>query len=120
MKFTEDQIAFILSQKSVSRRGFDEIAMLLNENFDLSKKVTGIDVKQCWEKYKNSPDLLTHGIKTLKDVARIKKTNSFTSKENRTILQLWNDRDDILDAIKSAAKDINKIKIKPVKTVKKN
>jgi len=119
MKFTEDEIAFILNQKSIGRRGFDEIAMLLNENFDLQKKVTGIDVKQCWEKYKNNPDQLTHGIKTLKDIARIKKNNSFTSKENRTILQLWNDRDDILDAIKNAAKDINKIKIKPIKNVKK-
>lgn len=119
MKFTEDQIAFVLSQKSVGKRGFDEIAMLLNENFVLSKKVTGIDVKQCWEKYKNNPDLLSHGVKTLKDIARVKKNNSFTSKENRTILQLWNDRDDILDAIKSAARDVGKIKFKPIKTVKK-
>ena len=77
MKFTEEQIGFILSQKSISRRGFDEIAMLLNENFDLAKKATGVDVKQCWEKYKNNPDKLTHGIKTLKDIARVKKNNSF-------------------------------------------
>jgi predicted phosphodiesterase len=119
MKFTEDQIAFILSQKSVSRRGFDEIAMLLNDNFDLQKKATGVDIKQCWEKYKNNPDSLTAGVKTLKDIARVKANNSFTSKENRTILQLWNDRDDILDAIRSAAKDINKIKVKPVKAPKK-
>jgi predicted phosphodiesterase len=120
MKFTEDQIAFILSQKSVSRRGFDEIAMLLNDNFDLQKKVTGVDIKQCWEKYKNNPDSLTHGVKTLKDIARVKANNSFTAKENRTILQLWNDRDDILDAIRSAAKDVNKIKTKPIKAAKKS
>lgn len=120
MKFTEDQIAFILSQKSISRRGFDEIAMLLNDNFDLQKKVTGIDIKQCWEKYKNNPDSKACGVKTLKDIARVKANNSFTAKENRTILQLWNDRDDILDAIRSAAKDINKTKTKPVKVLKKS
>lgn len=120
MKFTEDQIAFILSQKSISRRGFDEIAMLLNDNFNLQKKATGIDIKQCWEKYKNNPDSITHGVKTLKDIARVKANNSFTAKENRTILQLWNDRDDILDAIRSAAKDINKTKTKPVRALKKS
>jgi predicted phosphodiesterase len=120
MKFTEDQIAFILSQKSISRRGFDEIAMLLNDNFDLQKKATGIDIKQCWEKYKNNPDSITHGVKTLKDIARVKANNSFTAKENRAILQLWNDRDDILDAIRSAAKDINKTKTKPVRALKKS
>lgn len=120
MKFTEEQIAFVLSEKSISRRAFDEIAMRLNEKFDLNKPVSGVDVKQIWEKYKNNPDALSHNIKTLKDMARTKKSNSFTSKENRTILQLWNDRDDILDAIRTAAKDINKIKIKPIKTTKKS
>ena len=118
MKFTEEQIAFVLSKKAISRKSFDEIAMLLNQDFNL--RATSVDVKQCWEKHKNNPPVLSHNVKTLQDIARTKKTNSFTSQENRTILQLWNDRDDILDAIKSAAKEVNRIKIKPLKNAKKS
>jgi predicted phosphodiesterase len=117
MKFTEEQITFVLSKKAIGRKSFDEIALLLNQDFNL--KATSLDVKQCWEKYKNNPPVLSHNVKTLQDIARTKKTNSFTSKENRTILQLWNDRDDILDAVRSAAKEVNRIKIKPLKNVKK-
>lgn len=117
MKFTEEQIVFVLTKKAISRKSFDEIAMLLNGDFGL--KATGVDIKQCWEKYKDNPPVLSHNVKTLQDIARSKKSNSFTSKENRTILQLWNDRDDILDAIKSAAKEVNRIKVKPLKNAKK-
>jgi predicted phosphodiesterase len=116
MKFTEEQITFVLTKKAISRKSFDEIALLLNQDFNL--KATSLDVKQCWEKYKNNPPVLSHNVKTLQDIARTKKNSSFASKENRTILQLWNDRDDILDAIKSAAKEVNRIKIKPLKNTK--
>jgi predicted phosphodiesterase len=118
MNFTDEQIAFIVHQKSVSKRAFDDIALKFNKKFD--KELTEIDVQQIYQKYKN--ETLKGGdelsLKKLKELARVKKSNSFTAKENRTIIQLWNDRDDILDAVRAAAKEVNKIKIKPLKRTK--
>jgi predicted phosphodiesterase len=118
MGFTEEQIAFIVHKKIISRKSFSEIAVLYNKKFDAS--LDEIDIKQIYQKYqnKNTKKDEEHSLKQLKDLARAKKSNSFTSKENKTILQLWNDRDDILDAVKAAAKEINKIKVKPIKLPK--
>jgi predicted phosphodiesterase/ribosome-associated translation inhibitor RaiA len=117
MNFTEEQIAFILSQKTVSRRSFAEIASLFSAKF--KKNVSAIDIKQVLERYQNNANSTEHSISTLKTIARTKKTSSHVAKESRTILQAWNDRDDILEAIKEAAKEINKIKIKTAKPSKK-
>lgn len=116
--YNEEQIAFIVHQKVISRRGFEEIALKYNKKYD--DDLSEVDVKAIYEKYKNqnvkSGD--EHSLKQLKDIARTKKSNSITAKENRTILQYWNDRDDILDAVKAAAKEVGKIKIPKVKLTK--
>ena len=113
MNFTEEQIAFILHRKTVGKRSFDEIAGQFCKKFDI--EVDELEIKQCFQKYKNIFDRDDYNVKKLKDIARSKKSNSYTAKENRTILQLWNDRDDILDAVRSAASTINKMKVKPLK-----
>jgi predicted MPP superfamily phosphohydrolase len=116
--YNEEQIAFIVHQKVVSRRSFDEIALKYNKKYD--DNLSEIDVKAIYEKYKNqnvkSGD--EHSLKQLKDIARTKKSNSITAKENRTILQYWNDRDDVLDAVRAAAKEVGKIKIPKTKLLK--
>lgn len=118
MKFTDEQIAFILHQKQTSKRAFDEIAGKFAKKFGV--ELDELEIKQAYHKYKNSFDSDDYHIKKLKDIARTKKSNSYTSKENRTILQAWNDWDDILDSVKSAAKEINKIKIASGKKAKKS
>jgi predicted phosphodiesterase len=118
MKFTDEQIAFILHQKQTSKRAFDEIAGKFAKKFGI--ELDELEIKQAYHKYKNSFDSDDYHIKKLKDIARTKKSNSYTSKENRTILQAWNDWDDILDSVKSAAKEINKIKIASGKKAKKS
>jgi len=118
MKFTDEQIAFILHQKQISKRAFDEIAGKFAKKFGV--ELDELEIKQAYHKYKNSFDSDDYHIKKLKDIARTKKSNSYTSKENRTILQAWNDWDDILDSVKSAAKEINKIKIASGKKAKKS
>lgn len=116
--YNEEQIAFIVHQKVISRRGFEEIALKYNKKYD--DDLSEVDIKAIYEKYKNqnvkSGD--EHSLKQLKDIARTKKSNSITAKENRTILQYWNDRDDILDAVRAAAKEVGKIKIPKVKLTK--
>lgn len=116
MNFTEEQIAFIIHQKSVSKRAFDEIAGKFEKKFDIA--VDALEMKQAFHKYKNYFDKDDIALKKLKDIARIKKSNSYTAKENRIILQAWNDWDDVFGAIRDAAKDINKIKVKPLKLPK--
>jgi predicted phosphodiesterase len=117
MNFTEEQIAYILEKKQTCRWSYEEIAGVFNRKFNT--KARGIDIKQTWERYRNQPNSVQHDINTLKSLARTKKNSSFVAKENRTILQMWNDRDDILESIKEASKEINKIKIKPIKLSKK-
>ena len=116
MRFTEEQIAFILEKKSVSKRSYAEIVAAFEVRF--LESISEPEVKQVWERYKNQDTTPASDIKVLKSIARAKKTSSFVAKESRTILQQWNDRDDILDAIREAAKAVNKIKVKPYKNVK--
>jgi predicted phosphodiesterase len=73
---------------------------------------------QAYQRYNNSIANTDENLKRIKDIARIKRSNSFTAKENRTILQMWNDQDDILESIKAAARELGKIKVKPLKLTK--
>jgi len=116
MNYTEEQIAFILHQKKVSRRSYEEVQVKYNKKFNAN--LSELDIQQCFQKYQNAFEDNNYDIKKLKDLARAKKSNSFTAKENRTIIQAWNDRDDILTAIKAATKDLNKLKIKVPKRTK--
>jgi len=117
MNYNDEQIAFILHNKKVSKRSWEDIAIKFNKKFDTD--LSEIDVQQCFEKYRNSFEDSHYDIKKLKELARAKKSNSFTAKENRTIVQLWNDRDDILDAVKAATREVGKIKVKAIKLPKK-
>jgi len=116
-KIKEDRIAFILQKRNISHKSFEEISALYLKRFD--EDISEIDVQAVYLKYKNifiEDD--AYSIKNLKAVARTKKSNAFTAKENRTILQAWNDRDDIGKSIKAAASVISKMKIKTLKTTK--
>lgn len=116
MNFTEKQIAFIIKNKTVGKRGFVDIAILLEKQF--KRKTSAFEVKECWEKYKESSQSPEHDVELLKTVARSRKSSSFSSKENRAILNLWNQREDILEAIKEAAKEISRVKQPVVKRKK--
>lgn len=114
-KAKKEHINYILHSKIVSKRSWSEIVLKFNDEFD--EDLNEADVKQVFEKYKDQFNLedISFDINKLKTLARAKKTSSFNARENKEILQKWNDRDDILDAIKQAASNINKIKIKPLK-----
>lgn len=118
IKLKEDQIAFIVHKKNVSKKSYEEISLLIEKKFDLF--LDEEELKSICLKYANIFETQEeYSIGKLKQIARTKKSNSFTAKENRTIIQAWNDQDDIIDAVRSAAKQINKIKIKPLKLPKK-
>lgn len=117
LNIKDEHIAFILHKKKNHRKGNADTAAAFKKKFNI--EIDAIEVQKIYQKYNNiheTDDL--YSIKKLKDMARVKKSNSFTSKENRTILQAWNDRDDILDAIREAAQELGKLKIKPLKNSK--
>jgi predicted MPP superfamily phosphohydrolase len=114
-KLSDQLIADILHKKDVSKRSFVEISAFIEKTY--GQVIDELEVKDIYNKYKNSFEG-NLALPKLKELARAKKTNSITSKENRTILQLWNDRDDILDAIKAAAREIGKMKVPTLKQKK--
>lgn len=117
--YTEEQLAFIIHKKEVGKRSFEEIAAAYNKKFDddLGER----DVQLIYNKNKNILKQGDNHIRTLKAIHRTKKTNSYTAKENRIILEEWNRRDDLIDEIKLAIKDIskNKHKIPKIKKSRK-
>jgi predicted phosphodiesterase len=115
MKLNEEQIAFIVHQKEVCHRGNGAIAKKMEKKFGI--KINALDIQEAYVKYQNihNQDDSQYNLKTLKSVARIKKSNSHTAKENRVILQALNDWDDVINAVNEAAKDIGKIKVKQLK-----
>jgi len=117
MNLNEEQIEFIIHKKTVSHKSFSEIADAMNRKWsDLN--MDSMEVRRQFQRHKELADSDVYNIKQLKAIHRTKKANGLVSKENRTILQIWNDRDDILDAIKEATKEINRIKVKPLKLPK--
>lgn len=131
IKFTEQQIAFVLDLKEnkTNRHGdpltYAEMAEKFQKKFKEPKSPDAI--RKAYNRYKNYFDehAQDNHIRTLKQVARTKKSNSYTSKENRLILEKWNQRDDILESIKEtvSAQKVKKIKLgkKPKKSkTKKN
>lgn len=114
--YTDEQIAFIAELKENPDLTWNDVADFYNKQF--KDKKSPDTLKKCYARYKDMVSTGELTINKLKEVARHKKTKSIVASENKTILQLWNDRDDILDAIKDAVREINKLKIKPIKLTK--
>jgi predicted phosphodiesterase len=118
-KYTDQEIAFIIGLKEGDKLGWDEIADKFNDKFDAASNSESI--KQLYHRYKHMFDKEDYQVKVLKDIHRTRKNNSYTSRDYKQVLDAWNQRDDILEAISNAAKDINKglkknpIQVKPIK-----
>jgi len=108
--YTEEQIAFIIHKREVSKRSFNEIASAYGKKFD--EAIGESDIQLCYEKYKNIFQEKDNHIRTLKSIHRTKRGNSYTAKENRIILEEWNKRDDIIQAIENRIKKISLTKYK--------
>jgi len=117
--FTEEQIAFVIHRKEVSKRSFSDIVGSYNKKFD--SDLSEDDIKLCYEKYKNIFKMEDNHVKTLKSIHSTKKSNSYTAKENRAIINEWNKRDSILEAVDSCVNRIalTKYKVKNIKRSKK-
>lgn len=115
--YSDEQILFLVKCKDQLNLSWSEIQDKFNEKFGENKSSNTL--QKCYARYKDSASNSEALLNKLKQNVRQAKTKSFVAAENKTILQLWNDRDDILQAIRDAAKDINKTKVPQLKLPKK-
>ena len=123
-QWTEDEIAFIIEQrdkkhdKDGKKLTWVNITVKYNKKFRISKGLPKRDfeaVKKCHQRYEHYFERDDEKIQTLKKMHRTKKSNSATAKENRTILQLWNERDELIDIIENT---VQKFSLKTYKLPK--
>jgi hypothetical protein len=111
-KFTDAEIAFIAALKEDSGMGWPEITDKFNKKFKNDKSSNAVR-----KGYERARDRISGGngeyVRLFRSVATTKKNNSLNSKDLRNVLKAWDEREDILEAIKGAASDVNKVKVPP-------
>lgn len=100
--YTEAELAFIIEKKESTDLTWAEITEKYNKKFRKDKNFESI--KKAYQRNKNYFATDDNHIRTLKAIHRTKRSNSYTAKENRTILDHWNKRDDFLEAIENTVK----------------
>lgn len=111
-KLTDLEIAYIAGLKEESVLEWSDITEKFNKKFRKDKSVDA--VKKTYQRHKDRLADPNNYLKLIKDTARTRKANSLNAKDNKTILELWENREDYLDAIKGAVKGINKQSVKPL------
>lgn len=121
--YGENEIAYIIQKKESTDLTWAEITQAYNKKFQRDKNFESI--KKCYQRNKNYFATDDNHIRTLKTIHRTKRSSSYTAKENRTILDHWSKRDDLLETIENTIKNISITKYKiptyPKRTkIKKN
>lgn len=112
-KFTDVEIAFIASLKEEAALDWATITEKFNKKFSKDKSLDS--VKKGYQRNRDRLSDSNNYVKLLKDTARTRKANSLNAKDLKTIIEDWNNREDLLDAIRAAAKAIGKVTAKPLK-----
>ena len=108
--YSEIELAFLIEKKETTDLTWAEITDKYNKKFRKDKNFESI--KKAYQRNRNYFITDDNHIRTLKTVHRTKKTNSYTAKENKTILDEWNKRDDLLETIENTVKNMSLSKYK--------
>jgi hypothetical protein len=111
-KFTDVEIAFIASLKEEAALEWADITEKFNKKFRKDKSLDS--VKKAYQRNRDRLSDPNNYVKLLKDTARTRKANAINGKDLKTVIDEWNNRDDILDAVKGAIKQLNKVTVKPI------
>jgi len=116
-KWTEEQIAYILENVDKHSPGWAELAVKYNKKFGGDRNSESL--RKCYYRYRDIFDAsnVDYEVKILKDIHRAKKSRSLTAKENKTVLQLWSERDDLLDQFKELISQVSIAKYKTPKSL---
>lgn len=112
-KFTDAEIAYLVAQKENPDLTWAEITEKFNKKFRKDKSLEA--VKSGYQRSRDRVENDGEYVKIFRDVARTRRANSLNSKDLKKILEEWENREDILDAVKGAAKEVAKISAKPLK-----
>lgn len=111
-KFSDSEIAYLVSLKETTGFGWTEIAEKYNKKFGKSKSADA--VKKGYHRNRERLDDNSEYVKLFRDLAKTKKANSYNSKDLKKIVDEWENREEILEAIKGATADLNKVLVKKV------
>lgn len=116
-KFTDVEIAFIVSLKEEANLSWADITEKYNKKFRKEKSLDS--VKKGYQRNRDRLSDTNEYVRVLRDVARTRKANSLNSKDLKKVLEELENREDILDGVRAAAREINKLaKAKPVRLPK--
>lgn len=115
-KFTDTELAFIASLKEETSLEWSDISEKFNKKFGKDKSLDA--VKKGYQRNRDRLQNPNNVLKLLRDTARTRKNSGLNAKENKFILDLYENRDDLLDAVRGAVKDLNKFSVKPMKLPK--
>jgi len=104
-KWSENEIAYIINLKDTSDLTWVEVTERYNKKFRKDKNFENL--KKCYQRYANYLDSTDNHIKTLKSIHRTKKNSGYTAKENKTILDQWVERDDLIETIANTVKSVS-------------
>jgi hypothetical protein len=115
-KFTDIELAFITSLKEEAALEWADITERYNKKFKKDRSLES--VKKGYQRNRDRVNTPDGFVKLMSDTARTRKANGANARDLKTVLEAWENREDILDAIKAASKGIAKVTVKPVKLPK--
>jgi hypothetical protein len=109
-KWSDDEIAFIIHLKDTTDLTWVEITDKYNKKFKREKNFESI--KKCHQRNAHYLDSSDNHVRTLKQMHKTKKTSGYTAKENRSIIDQWVHRDDLIETIANTVKSMSLHKFK--------
>lgn len=114
--YTDEEVKFLVGAKNGTESTWEEITDYFNNTFGKNKTMNALEI--AYRKYKDIPvETNDYLVQTIKKDALLHKKSSFLAKENRNLIGLVNDTEDIKEVFNSFIKN-SKFKVhKPVKQV---
>lgn len=117
-KWSDNEIAYIINLKDTTDLTWVEVTEKYNKKFRKDKNFEAL--KKCYQRYVNYFDSSDNHLRTLKSMHRTKKASGYAAKENKTILDKWVERDDLVETIQNTVKNISLQKYKVPKYASKS
>lgn len=104
-KWSENEIAYLVNLKETTDLTWVEITEKYNKKFRQNKNFE--NVKKAYQRYAHYLETSDEKVRALKQIHRTKKNSSYTAKENKSIIEQWNARDDLIETIENTVKKMS-------------
>ena len=101
-KWSDNEIAFIINLKETTDLTWVEITDKYNKKFKTNRNFE--TVKKAYQRYADIASDTDVQVKNLKKLHQSKQVNRFTAKENKSIIEQWVARDDLIETISNTVK----------------